>query len=163
MNKVDIGFQAVKQALAVKACGFPITSIGSLLDEPFTGIIFPKDIVSFRLPQPDRKEDWICWGVQQGKIHQYTRTYSDDCDAYIWIDELTKYYGRKPTDYETIRCGMNVLEDIIDGGIHAYRFRDCSGSGIGGMASWSRWPSLTLRLRWMVGVERNYLSPASGG
>jgi pyrimidine precursor biosynthesis enzyme len=37
------------------------------------------------------------------------RTYSDCCDAYIRIDELMKYYGRKPTDYEIVRCGMNVL------------------------------------------------------
>jgi len=62
------------------------------------------------------------------------RTYSGDCDAFISTGELTKYYGRKPTDYETLRCGMNVLEAIIDGGIHAHRCRDSSRSGIGGMA-----------------------------
>jgi pyrimidine precursor biosynthesis enzyme len=46
MNKVDIGFKAMKHTPTVKACGFPITTIGSLLDEPFTGVIYPKDIVS---------------------------------------------------------------------------------------------------------------------
>jgi len=34
-------------------------------------------------------------------------------------DELTKYYGMKPTDYEAVRCGMNVSKAIIEGSIHA--------------------------------------------
>jgi len=38
---------------------------------------------------------------------------------YIQIDELTKYYGMKPTDYEAVRCGMNVSKAIIEGTIHA--------------------------------------------
>jgi len=29
--------------LAAKARGFPVTSIGSLLDEPFTGVVYLKD------------------------------------------------------------------------------------------------------------------------
>jgi hypothetical protein len=37
----------------------------------------------------------------------------------IQIDELTKYYGMKPTDYEAVRCGMNVSKAIIEGSIHA--------------------------------------------
>jgi hypothetical protein len=57
MNKVDIGFKAMKHTVALMACSFPITFIGCLLDEPFTGAIYPKDIVLYRLPQPDRKED----------------------------------------------------------------------------------------------------------
>jgi pyrimidine precursor biosynthesis enzyme len=37
----------------------------------------------------------------------------------IQIDELTKYYGMKPTDYEAVRCGMNVSKAIIEGSIDA--------------------------------------------
>jgi pyrimidine precursor biosynthesis enzyme len=37
----------------------------------------------------------------------------------IQIDELTKYYGMEPTDYEAVRCGMNVSKAIIEGSIHA--------------------------------------------
>lgn len=32
---------------------------------------------------------------------------------------MTKYYGMKPTDYEAVRCGMNVSKAIIEGSIHA--------------------------------------------
>jgi pyrimidine precursor biosynthesis enzyme len=41
-NKVDMGFKAMIHTLAGKARGFPIMSIGSLLDEPFTGVVYLK-------------------------------------------------------------------------------------------------------------------------
>jgi pyrimidine precursor biosynthesis enzyme len=37
----------------------------------------------------------------------------------IQIDELTKYYGMQPTDYEAVRVGMNVSQAIINGTIDA--------------------------------------------
>lgn len=57
-GKVDMGFKAMIHTLAVrlstsqmswsnhiqaKARNFPVTSIGSLLDEPFTGVVYLKD------------------------------------------------------------------------------------------------------------------------
>ncbi len=42
-RKVDMGFKAMIHTLAAKARGFPVTSIGSLLDEPFTGVVYLKD------------------------------------------------------------------------------------------------------------------------
>lgn len=42
-EKVDLGFKAMIHTLAGKARGFPILSIGSLLDEPFTGVVYLKD------------------------------------------------------------------------------------------------------------------------
>ena len=39
-SKVDMGFKAMIHTLAAKARGFPVTSIGSLLDEPFTGVVY---------------------------------------------------------------------------------------------------------------------------
>lgn len=41
-GKIDMGFKAMIHTLAAKARGFPVTSIGSLLDEPFTGVIYLK-------------------------------------------------------------------------------------------------------------------------
>jgi pyrimidine precursor biosynthesis enzyme len=42
-GKVDTGFKTMIHTLAAKARGFPVTSIGSLLDEPFTGVVYLKD------------------------------------------------------------------------------------------------------------------------
>jgi pyrimidine precursor biosynthesis enzyme len=42
-GKVDMGFKAMIHTLAAKARGVPVTSIGSLLDEPFTGVVYLKD------------------------------------------------------------------------------------------------------------------------
>lgn len=42
-GKVDMGFKAMIHTLAAKARGFPVTSVGSLLDEPFTGVVYLKD------------------------------------------------------------------------------------------------------------------------
>ncbi|EMG45248.1 Pyrimidine biosynthesis enzyme, putative, partial [Candida maltosa Xu316] len=39
-GKVDMGLKAMVHTLAAKARGFPVTSIGSLLDEPFTGVCY---------------------------------------------------------------------------------------------------------------------------
>ena len=38
-----MGFNAMIHTLAAKAHNFPVTSIGSLLDEPFTGVVYVKD------------------------------------------------------------------------------------------------------------------------
>lgn len=37
-----MGFKAMIHTLAAKARDFPVTSIGSLLDEPFTGLVYLK-------------------------------------------------------------------------------------------------------------------------
>lgn len=42
-GKVDMGFKAMIHTLAAKARDFPVTSVGSLLDEPFTGVVYLKD------------------------------------------------------------------------------------------------------------------------
>lgn len=102
-GKVDMGFKAMIHTLAAKARGFPVTSIGSLLDEPFTGVVYLKDsgiTTDFRSLK----------GKKIGYVGEFGK---------IQIDELTKYYGMKPIDYEAVRCGMNVSKAIIDGTIHA--------------------------------------------
>jgi len=42
-GKIDMGFKAMIHTLAAKARGFPVTSISSLLGEPFTGVVYLKD------------------------------------------------------------------------------------------------------------------------
>jgi pyrimidine precursor biosynthesis enzyme len=102
-GKVDMGFKAMIHTLAAKARGFPVTSIGSLLDEPFTGVVYLKgsgvttDFQSLK-------------GKRIGYVGEFGK---------IQIDELTKYYGMTPSDYQAIRCGMNVSQAIIEGKIDA--------------------------------------------
>lgn len=89
--------------LAAKARDFPITSIGSLLDEPFTGVVYLKSsgiTTDFRTLRNKR----IGYVGEFGKIQ---------------IDELTSHYGMQPSDYTAVRCGMNVSKAIINGDIDA--------------------------------------------
>jgi pyrimidine precursor biosynthesis enzyme len=120
-GKVDMGFKAMIHTLAAKARGFPVTSIGSLLDEPFTGVIYLKDsgiTTDFR----SLKGKKIGYVGEFGKVYQYVFPSLDEAYVYsvqIQIDELTKHYGMKATDYEAVRCGMNVSKAIIEGSIDA--------------------------------------------
>ncbi|KAI4724646.1 NMT1-domain-containing protein [Aureobasidium sp. EXF-10728] len=102
-GKVDLGFKAMIHTLAGKARGFPIMSIGSLLDEPFTGIVYLKSSGI----TPDFQS---LKGKRIGYVGEFGK---------IQIDELTAHYGMKPSDYTAVRCGMNVSKAIIDGTIDA--------------------------------------------
>ncbi|KAI9817133.1 MAG: glycylpeptide N-tetradecanoyltransferase [Pycnora praestabilis] len=102
-GKVDLGFKAMIHTLAAKARNFPILSIGSLLDEPFTGVVYLKDsgiTTDFRSLK----------GKKIGYVGEFGK---------IQIDELTKYYGMTPDEYTAVRCGMNVSKAIIKGEIDA--------------------------------------------
>ncbi|KAK5112577.1 glycylpeptide N-tetradecanoyltransferase [Meristemomyces frigidus] len=102
-EKVDLGFKAMIHTLAAKARNFPIQSIGSLLDEPFTGVVYLKDsgiTTDFRTLK----------GKKIGYVGEFGK---------IQIDELTSHYGMSPNDYDAIRCGMNVSKAIIKGEIDA--------------------------------------------
>ncbi|KAH8817038.1 thiamine synthase [Xylogone sp. PMI_703] len=102
-GKVDMGFKAMIHTLAAKARGFPVTSIGSLLDEPFTGVVYLKDsgiTTDFQTLK----------GKRIGYVGEFGK---------IQIDELTRHYGMTPEDYTAVRCGMNVSKAIIEGSIDA--------------------------------------------
>jgi pyrimidine precursor biosynthesis enzyme len=102
-QKVDLGFKAMIHTLAAKARGFPVLSIGSLLDEPFTGVVYLKDsgiTTDFRTLR----------GKRIGYVGEFGK---------IQIDELTSHYGMTPNDYTAVRCGMNVSKAIIRGEIDA--------------------------------------------
>lgn len=102
-GKIDMGLKAMVHTLAAKARGFPVTSVGSLLDEPFTGILYLEGtgITSDFRSLKGRKIGYV---GEFGKIQ---------------VDELTKHYGMSPTDYTAVRCGMNVAKYIIEGKIDA--------------------------------------------
>ncbi|SCU85926.1 LADA_0D10880g1_1 [Lachancea dasiensis] len=102
-GKVDMGLKAMIHTLAAKARGFPVTSVASLLDEPFTGLLYmagrgiTDDFQSLR-------------GKKIGYVGEFGK---------IQLDELTKHYGMSPSDYTAVRCGMNVAKYIIEGKIDA--------------------------------------------
>jgi len=102
-GKADLGTKAMIHTIAGKARGFPIKSIGTLMDEPFTGVLYlegsgvTSDFKSL-------KKKRIGYVGEFGKIQ---------------IDELTKYYGMTPEDYTAVRCGMNISKAIIEGTIDA--------------------------------------------
>ncbi|KXX75753.1 hypothetical protein MMYC01_207817 [Madurella mycetomatis] len=102
-EKVDLGFKAMIHTLAAKARNFPVLSIGSLLDEPFTGVVYLKDSGI----TPDFR---TLKGKRIGYVGEFGK---------IQIDELTSHYGMSPSDYTAIRCGMNVSKAIIKGEIDA--------------------------------------------
>ncbi len=125
-GKVDLGFKAMIHTLAVRHCpmfgdnhpirqvtltppsqakarNFPVLSIGSLMDEPFTGVVYLKSsgITSdFRTLK----------GKRIGYVGEFGK---------IQIDELTSHYGMSPADYTAVRCGMNVAKAIMRGEIDA--------------------------------------------
>ncbi|KAJ5586706.1 NMT1/THI5 like-domain-containing protein [Penicillium hispanicum] len=102
-GKVDMGFKAMIHTLAAKARNFPVQSIGSLLDEPFTGVVYLK---SSGITEDFRSLK----GKRIGYVGEFGK---------IQIDELTKYYGMTTDDYTAVRCGMNVTKAIIRGDIDA--------------------------------------------
>jgi pyrimidine precursor biosynthesis enzyme len=89
--------------LAASARGFPVTSIGSLLNEPFTGVVY---LTSSGIT-PD-------FTTLKGKKIGYVGEFGK-----IQLDELTAHYGMQPADYSAVRVGMNVTKSIIDGDIDA--------------------------------------------
>jgi pyrimidine precursor biosynthesis enzyme len=89
--------------LQAKARNFPILSIGSLLDEPFTGVVYLKS-----------SGITTNFGTLKGKRIGYVGEFGK-----IQIDELTSHYGMSPSDYTAVRCGMNVSKAIIEGSIDA--------------------------------------------
>ncbi|KAI9824645.1 MAG: glycylpeptide N-tetradecanoyltransferase [Sarea resinae] len=102
-GKVDLGFKAMIHTLAAKARGYPVRSIGSLLDEPFTGVIYLKD-------SGITTDFHSLKGKRIGYVGEFGK---------IQIDELTSHYGMTPDDYTAVRCGMNVTKAIKEGLIDA--------------------------------------------
>ncbi|KAF9290389.1 glycylpeptide N-tetradecanoyltransferase [Mortierella alpina] len=103
-GKVDLGCKAMIHTIAGKARGFPIKAIGTLLDEPFTGVVYLASQSGITTDFQSLRGKRIGYVGEFGKIQ---------------IDELTRYYGMTPEDYTAVRVGMNVTGAIIRGEIDA--------------------------------------------
>jgi pyrimidine precursor biosynthesis enzyme len=89
--------------LAAAARGYPVQSIGSLLNEPFTGVVY--------LTSSGITTDFkTLAGKRIGYVGEFGK---------IQLDELTAHYGMAPSDYTAVRVGMNVTRAIINGEIDA--------------------------------------------
>ena len=89
--------------IAGAARGFPIASIGTLMDEPFTGVVYLEGsgiISDFRSLR----------GKRIGYVGEFGK---------IQIDQLTAHFGMTPDEYTAVRVGMNVSDAIIRGDIDA--------------------------------------------
>lgn len=110
LGTVDFGVKAMIHTVAAVAKGYPVTSIGTLLDEPPTGLIALKSsgINSFH--------DIV--GKRVGYIGEFGKKI---------IDDLATLAGIDPASYQTIRIGMNVTDaicrDVIDTGIGFINFQ----------------------------------------
>ncbi|KAG0672060.1 glycylpeptide N-tetradecanoyltransferase [Pichia californica] len=100
-GKIDMGLKAMIHTLAAKARGFPVTSVASLLDEPFTGVLYLKS-------SGITNDFQTIKGKKIGYVGEFGK---------IQLDELTKYHGLTKNDYTAVRCGMNVAKYIIEGKI----------------------------------------------
>lgn len=110
LGRVDFGVKAMIHTVAARAKGYPVRSIGTLLDEPPTGLVALKssgirtfhDIVNKRV----------------GYIGEFGKKI---------IDNLAGLAGIDPNSYETVRIGMNVTDAIcrnmIDTGIGFVNFQ----------------------------------------
>jgi ABC-type nitrate/sulfonate/bicarbonate transport system substrate-binding protein len=98
LGKVDFGVKAMIHTVAARAKGYPVKSIGTLLDEPPTGLIALKSsgIQSF--------QDIV--GKRVGYIGEFGKRI---------IDDLARLAGIEAKSYETVRIGMNVVDAIARG------------------------------------------------
>ncbi|EQC37053.1 hypothetical protein SDRG_05281 [Saprolegnia diclina VS20] len=94
----DMGLKAMIHILAAKDRGINITSMGALLDEPPTGLIFKASLGITKFT------DIV--GKRVGYIGHFGK---------IMIDDLAKQAGLAPDSYTTVRVGMNVTDAIMRG------------------------------------------------
>ncbi|KAI9206430.1 NMT1/THI5 like-domain-containing protein [Polychytrium aggregatum] len=103
-GKVDLGCKAMIHTIAAKARGYNVTSIGTLLDEPLTGVVYLKGSSGITTDFQSLKGKNIGYVGEFGKVI---------------IDELCAHFGMTPADYNAVRVGMNVTDSIKRGVIHA--------------------------------------------
>ncbi len=101
-NNVDIGLKAMIHTIAGRARGYPITSIGTLLDEPPTGLI------SLKSAGINHFDD--IKGKRLGYIGEFGKQI---------IDNLAKHAQIEQSEYETVRVGMYMVDAIVEGRIDA--------------------------------------------
>lgn len=96
-GRVDIGLKAMIHTIAARAQRFPVVSIGTLIDEPITGLI------SLKSAEINKFSDI------QGKRVGYVGHFGKRI-----IDNLAEHAGIDQNSYTAIRVGMNVVDAILD-------------------------------------------------
>lgn len=125
LNRVDFGVKAMIHTVAARAKGYDVTSIGTLLDEPPTGLIALKSsgIRTFQ----------NIVGKRVGYIGEFGKKI---------IDDLATLAGIDPLSYQTVRIGMNVTDaicrDVIDTGIGFINFQQVELEHLQGEISFLR-------------------------
>jgi pyrimidine precursor biosynthesis enzyme len=97
-NEIPLGLKAMVHCYAARNRGLNLTAIGTLLDEPPTGLIslIEKEINSVA----DLRGKRIGYVGEFGKI---------------MVDQLAQQAGINPEEYETHRIGMNAAHAILTG------------------------------------------------
>ncbi|TNY18442.1 NMT1/THI5 like-domain-containing protein [Rhodotorula diobovata] len=114
-GSADMGAKAMVHTIAAKARSYGVTSVGTLLDEPFTGLLYLKGGVEGR-PNNISDDFTSLKGKRVGYVGEFGR---------VQCLELAAKHGMKEgVDLEFVRVGMDVVGGIIDGRI------DC-GMGVG--------------------------------
>jgi ABC-type nitrate/sulfonate/bicarbonate transport system substrate-binding protein len=122
LGSVDFGLKAMIHTIAARAKGYEVTSIGTLLDEPPTGLLALKSsgIRTFS----DIK------GKRIGYVGEFGKRI---------IDDLARLAGIDPSSYESVRVGMNVVDairrDRIDAGIGFINFQQVELEALCGEAT----------------------------
>lgn len=97
LGNVDFGLKAMIHTMAARVKGFDVVSIGTLLDEPPTGLV-SKDITTFAALK----------GKKVGYIGHFGK---------VIIDDLFFQAGLTKEDYTPVRVGMNLVEAIKKGSV----------------------------------------------
>ncbi|GAA6059688.1 hypothetical protein JCM10212_000075 [Sporobolomyces blumeae] len=112
-GKADLGAKAMVHTIAGKANGEPLKSIGTLMDEPFTGVVYLKNGL-------DGKGGGVTsdFASLRGKRLGYVGHFGK-----VQIDGLFHEFGYLDAngvpDYTPVRCGMAISDSILDGTIDA--------------------------------------------
>lgn len=101
-GSINMGLKAMIHCFAVHGRGLSIRSVGTLLDEPYTGLLY--------LESSGIREFMDLRGKRLGYVGQFGK---------VMIDDLAQRAGFKPDEYETVRVGMNVVDSLRRGSIDA--------------------------------------------
>ncbi len=100
-NQISLGLKAMVHCYAARSRGYPIQSIGTLLDEPPTGLI------SLQTKAIQTLSDLK--GKRVGYVGEFGK---------IMVDQLAIEAGLDVSDYQSIRVGMDgaaaILQDHVD-------------------------------------------------
>jgi ABC-type nitrate/sulfonate/bicarbonate transport system substrate-binding protein len=133
LGAVDFGVKAMIHTIAAIAQGYPITSIGTLLDEPPTGLL------ALKSSGISRFQDIV--GKRVGYIGSFGKKI---------IDDLATLAGISANHYTTVRVSMNVtdaiLQNKIDVGIGFTNFQQVELEALSGQEA------IFLRLDQLAGL-----------